>query len=447
MSQVSEDALLVLRTLGSMSQGPHDSQGGRYDLTGAELFQKTGLAPDRIDDAVDFLRHELAVDVERALGTAPFTFAYVRLTARGRHQYQELSSSPALDPRSSPTVATSPQASESAKPAPSAAEPLASEPKPSSTLRNEPTPTSSPSSPRWLLIAVGLVTIAGALFAAKEHIWPKPPAACQEHDRKDAKGDDGRAGALVCRGGEWKFLPFASSPPQPDSGTDAGLPVKVNASIPDAGCLVGTVRCQRGALILCGVDGLAVLRGCPSGRCRDESNCYNVPQKKAIVAPPKLPRSCEPLPGCKRLEKGTCACLECVKSFRYSAARKDETVARFTCPRMAQGPLSVRWAARTSAAQPFASTSSVPIWTDWGISGSAGEKSMTFAKDFGSQRTDYEAVLSGRIELFSGGNVTTAITLKRCTSAGDAACDGRGVLSIQLDTVEQMLDDLAPILK
>ncbi len=55
-----------------------------------ELQQMSGLEPQEINDAVDYLHSIGAVEVIKALGTAPFMFAALFLQSRGRFLYHEI---------------------------------------------------------------------------------------------------------------------------------------------------------------------------------------------------------------------------------------------------------------------------------------------------------------------------------------------------------------------
>jgi len=50
----------------------------------------TGLSPDDINDAVEHLENIMAMKVHSALGTTPYNFLFVEVTARGRNIYQQL---------------------------------------------------------------------------------------------------------------------------------------------------------------------------------------------------------------------------------------------------------------------------------------------------------------------------------------------------------------------
>jgi len=75
---------IVLRDLGDR---PRDIVGNAW-VSGQELGQRTGLTPAEINDAVSLLRQSGYVNVQTALGTAPFTFRSVNITAAGRYELE-----------------------------------------------------------------------------------------------------------------------------------------------------------------------------------------------------------------------------------------------------------------------------------------------------------------------------------------------------------------------
>jgi len=54
-------------------------------MTGEELSRETSLSPEDINDAVTILSESGNVEWIRTLGTAPYAFRDVKLTARGRY--------------------------------------------------------------------------------------------------------------------------------------------------------------------------------------------------------------------------------------------------------------------------------------------------------------------------------------------------------------------------
>jgi tRNA A-37 threonylcarbamoyl transferase component Bud32 len=87
---MEEDATRVLLALATYEQSPGDPRRGRYSLEGHELERITKLDPDRINDAVELLEDAGQVDVRKYLGTSPFDFGGVELTARGRREAERV---------------------------------------------------------------------------------------------------------------------------------------------------------------------------------------------------------------------------------------------------------------------------------------------------------------------------------------------------------------------
>lgn len=61
----------------------------REDFNGTLLQELTGLTSQEINDAIELLSENGAVDVLRLLGTAPYHFGIASVTARGRYLYHE----------------------------------------------------------------------------------------------------------------------------------------------------------------------------------------------------------------------------------------------------------------------------------------------------------------------------------------------------------------------
>lgn len=57
-------------------------------MTGEEISRETNLSPEDINDAVTILSESGNVEWIRTLGTAPYAFRDVRLTARGRYEFE-----------------------------------------------------------------------------------------------------------------------------------------------------------------------------------------------------------------------------------------------------------------------------------------------------------------------------------------------------------------------
>jgi DNA-binding MarR family transcriptional regulator len=74
-------------------------------LDGPALAAGTGLLPDDLNDAVEILAEDGYVERERFFNTAPFTFGIVRITSRGRYEFeraQELTGESAGDREPAP---------------------------------------------------------------------------------------------------------------------------------------------------------------------------------------------------------------------------------------------------------------------------------------------------------------------------------------------------------
>lgn len=81
-TQIERDATVVLRALAEAPRFGHvDAQ---------EVAEATGLPPERLNDAVTILVESGYADWLRTLGTAPYEFRTVQITARGRYEYQRL---------------------------------------------------------------------------------------------------------------------------------------------------------------------------------------------------------------------------------------------------------------------------------------------------------------------------------------------------------------------
>ena len=69
-------------------------EGVNAELTGPDLAQTTGLTPNEINDAVTVLREAGLVEWLQTLGTAPYDFNYVWITARGRYETERIVNQP-----------------------------------------------------------------------------------------------------------------------------------------------------------------------------------------------------------------------------------------------------------------------------------------------------------------------------------------------------------------
>jgi hypothetical protein len=83
---IRENAGILLKALYEESQKP----GQPNEVTGQRLQELTRLNPDQIDDALAILRDNGYVEWQQLLGTAPFDFAYVEITPRGKVEYERV---------------------------------------------------------------------------------------------------------------------------------------------------------------------------------------------------------------------------------------------------------------------------------------------------------------------------------------------------------------------
>jgi len=84
---IEENASIILTTL--VNQQP--DRMGQHSLPAKELQEATKLSPAEINDAISILEDSGYVETLKALGSAPFLFVVVTLTARGKYEYQRLS--------------------------------------------------------------------------------------------------------------------------------------------------------------------------------------------------------------------------------------------------------------------------------------------------------------------------------------------------------------------
>lgn len=70
----------------------YDAPSHAYE--GPALVEGAGLTPDQLSVAIEVLEEQRRVKVVRALGTAPFDFLLVEITARGRMAVEEERNSP-----------------------------------------------------------------------------------------------------------------------------------------------------------------------------------------------------------------------------------------------------------------------------------------------------------------------------------------------------------------
>jgi tRNA A-37 threonylcarbamoyl transferase component Bud32 len=83
---MEEDETQILLVLAAYEQSPGDPRRGRHALDGNKLHAATQLDPARINDAVALLEQSFFLEVKRFLGTSPFDFGRVELTAQGRRE-------------------------------------------------------------------------------------------------------------------------------------------------------------------------------------------------------------------------------------------------------------------------------------------------------------------------------------------------------------------------
>lgn len=82
-TQIDQDAALILRALATAPRNEY--------VEGSKLASDTGLAPDRINDAVALLVDAGYAEWNQVMGTAPFDFGDAMITPRGRQESQRLS--------------------------------------------------------------------------------------------------------------------------------------------------------------------------------------------------------------------------------------------------------------------------------------------------------------------------------------------------------------------
>jgi hypothetical protein len=87
---IQDNATTILRTL---SEQPRP-EGGDAELSGPDLAQLTGLTPNEINDAVAFLLEAGLVEWLQTLGTGPYDFNVVWVTARGRYELERMTNEP-----------------------------------------------------------------------------------------------------------------------------------------------------------------------------------------------------------------------------------------------------------------------------------------------------------------------------------------------------------------
>jgi hypothetical protein len=99
-TQIDQDAFALLAALFSE---PRD-----FYVSGSHLAEKTGLPPDRINDAMSMLVDAGLAEWLQVFGTAPYDFGDAVITGRGRYEYQRAVAAAKASPASSgqPDAAT-----------------------------------------------------------------------------------------------------------------------------------------------------------------------------------------------------------------------------------------------------------------------------------------------------------------------------------------------------
>lgn len=87
---IERDATLVLQSLASSHRGTGDTPGRHAPLEAKLIQASTGLTPGQLSDAVDLLDDNGYVRVQRALGTAPYSFLFAEITPRGRFESERV---------------------------------------------------------------------------------------------------------------------------------------------------------------------------------------------------------------------------------------------------------------------------------------------------------------------------------------------------------------------
>jgi len=78
----------VKKTLEALAGFEQDEMGDAW-VSGEQLQGLTGLSPSEINNAVSILRDKGLVEWRQYLGTAPFKFGHVSITARGRFEREQ----------------------------------------------------------------------------------------------------------------------------------------------------------------------------------------------------------------------------------------------------------------------------------------------------------------------------------------------------------------------
>lgn len=91
---IKENAIKVLVTMAEYGKKPNDPDRGRYNFAAKEFSQLTGLHPNDLSDAIDFLDSQGYVKALRYLGTRPYSFGGAVLTTEGRLEAEKYSGKP-----------------------------------------------------------------------------------------------------------------------------------------------------------------------------------------------------------------------------------------------------------------------------------------------------------------------------------------------------------------
>ena len=91
---IKEDAVTLLVSLATYGKEPDDPNRGTYQFPSAELPGLTGLTPNRINDAADYLAARGLVKLLKALGSHPFNFIIISVTTQGRVAAEERTGAP-----------------------------------------------------------------------------------------------------------------------------------------------------------------------------------------------------------------------------------------------------------------------------------------------------------------------------------------------------------------
>lgn len=85
-SPIDRNMVTILRAL---SEWPRD-EASWAGPDGPKLSELTGLSPDDLNDSVNILHESGLVEWIQPMGTFPYDFAAVRITSRGRYEYERL---------------------------------------------------------------------------------------------------------------------------------------------------------------------------------------------------------------------------------------------------------------------------------------------------------------------------------------------------------------------